>query len=69
MRSVSVRGDRYSDRLNSGAGSAARSTFPVGVTGIAGSTVNATGTMYDGSTAARERRISAGSAGACAGTM
>ncbi len=52
-----------------GSGSAARSTFPVGVSGRVGSGTYAPGTMYSGSSAPRCRRSSgASSSGAPAQT-
>src|SRR5579872_6064014 len=61
-RSVSVRGATNtvtSGRIPSGAGSAARSTFPPGVKGSAASSVNTAGTMNPGSRRPANSRNSA----------
>ncbi len=53
-------GRKLSDRAsNRGAGKAARSTFPAGVTGNSSSRTNAAGTMYDGTRLATYRVSSA----------
>ena len=55
------RGAVASPLCRSGAGSALRSSLPLGVSGSASSTTKAAGTMYSGSRAARWRRSAAGS--------
>ena len=65
ISSAAVRGSRLTTTPpNSGAGSAARSSFPFTVTGSASSTTTAAGTMYSGSRAATNARNAGTSSGA-----
>jgi hypothetical protein len=63
--SAGVRGASAEARAaKSGAGSAARSVFPLGVSGSRSKTTTAAGTMYSGSTPAACSRSTAGSTAA-----